>query len=402
MQNWFIIALFCIFLYLICTSKRSAMIKITLRRKAISGNRSSLYLDFYPAVTIDGKKTRREFLGAYLYDKPRLPVDKEHNIETLKLAEMKQMKRYNELNKPEIYNEFEMKQLRITEIGELSFSEYFDKFVSKRQNSDYVVCTSALKHFKAFAGKDLKFSDITEKFCNEFLEYITGAVNVNSTLKKKHIASNTASLYFAKFKSVLRQAYKDGLLQTDLNSKIKPIKMTESQRNYLTMDELNKLIKTPCAFPILKRAVLFSALTGLRFSDISKLTWQEVAGVDGNYSLNFTQRKTGGVESLPISEQAVSLLGENSGPKVRPFEGLQYTKENNRHLEKWITAAGITKKITFHCFRHTFATLQLSNGTDIYTVSKLLGHRNLTTTQIYAKVIDKSKREAINRIVLEL
>jgi len=64
-------------------------------------------------------------------------------------------------------------------------------------------------------------------------------------------------------------------------------------------------------------------------------------------------------------------------------------------------AAGIKKKITFHCFRHTYATLQLSNGTDIYTVSKMLGHTNVQTTQIYAKVVDEKKNKAEQAIQLE-
>ena len=64
--------------------------------------------------------------------------------------------------------------------------------------------------------------------------------------------------------------------------------------------------------------------------------------------------------------------------------------------------AGITKNITFHCARHTYATLQLTLGTDIYTVSKLLGHKELRTTQIYAKVIDDKKKEAANKIKLDL
>lgn len=58
--------------------------------------------------------------------------------------------------------------------------------------------------------------------------------------------------------------------------------------------------------------------------------------------------------------------------------------------------------VLFHCFRHTFATLQLFYGTDIYTVSKLLGHRELKTTQIYTKVVDDAKRRAVNKITIEL
>jgi len=105
---------------------------------------------------------------------------------------------------------------------------------------------------------------------------------------------------------------------------------------------------------------------------------------------------------MPISEQAYSLLGKPKEPNEKVFEGLNYSAYENKFLKQWIKDAGITKKITFHCFRHTFATLQLSNGTDIYTVSKMLGHRELKTTQIYAKVIDKTKREAAGKIKIDL
>lgn len=104
----------------------------------------------------------------------------------------------------------------------------------------------------------------------------------------------------------------------------------------------------------------------------------------------------------PISDQAVSLCGERRDPADKVFDGLEYSAYSNKHLAQWIGAAGITKDITFHCFRHTFATLQLFNGTDIYTVSKMLGHKDLKTTQVYAKIVDDAKRTAANKIKLEL
>ena len=84
------------------------------------------------------------------------------------------------------------------------------------------------------------------------------------------------------------------------------------------------------------------------------------------------------------------------------FEGLKYSAYLNKLLRNWIQSAGITKHITFHCFRHTYATLQLFNGTDIYTVSKMLGHKDLKTTQVYIKIVDAAKREATNRITIDL
>ena len=95
-------------------------------------------------------------------------------------------------------------------------------------------------------------------------------------------------------------------------------------------------------------------------------------------------------------------MGERGKSDENVFADLKYSAWHNEHLKKWLQKAGITKEITFHCFRHTYATLQLSLGTDLYTVSKMLGHREIKTTQVYAKIIDKQKREAANKIKLDL
>lgn len=161
---------------------------------------------------------------------------------------------------------------------------------------------------------------------------------------------------------------------------------------------------------MLKQAALFSALTGLRYSDIEKLVWGEVHRsreiIEGKesevYSIRFTQKKTHGVETLPISAQAYQLLGERGAADERVFRNLLYSSWQNFIILDWVRRAGISKHITFHNFRHTYATLQLTFGTDIYTVSKMLGHRDLKTTQVYARIVDKSKREAAERIQLQL
>lgn len=378
-------------------------IKVKLRQKPISGKRQSLYLDFYPAITNikTGELTRREFLGLYLFDKAKTPFDKDHNKETLQLAEQIRQKRDNELNKPEIYTGYEKEQLRIKELGENSFVEYFENLANKRKASNYDNWVSSLHYFKTFTNGNLKFENLNEKVCNDFKDYLlTTKSNKSSKVK---LSQNSAASYFNKFKATLKQAYKDGYLQNDLNAKITPIKPVETQRNFLSIEELNQLVKTECTIPILKNAALFSALTGLRFSDIEKLVWNEIEFIKGQgYFIHFKQQKTKGFEVLPISEQAFNLLGKRKQPNDKVFKNLIYSAFTNRHLYKWITNAGINKDITFHCFRHTYATLQLSKGTDIYTVSKMLGHRELKTTQIYAKVIDKSKREASTKIILDL
>jgi len=377
--------------------------KVKLRQKAISGNRQSLYLDFYPAIPHPetGEPTRREFLGLYLFDKAKNPIDKQHNKETLQLAEQIRQKKENHLNKPEIYTGYELEQKRIKELGEQNFVAYFKALADKRKASNHDNWVSAYNYLETFTKGNLKFADLNEKFLEDFKEYLLSTKSKKSD--KTTLSQNSAVSYFNKVKAALKQAYKDGILQNDLNAKISPIKAAETRREYLTIEELNKLVKTPCNNDLLKRAALFSALTGLRFSDIQKMVWGELEYIEGQgYFLNFNQKKTNGIEYYPISEQAVSLLNKKGEPTAKVFEGLEYSAYHNKHLFQWIGAAGITKDITFHCFRHTFATLQLFNGTDIYTVSKMLGHKDLKTTQIYAKIVDDTKRKAADKIKLDM
>jgi integrase len=382
--------------------------KVALRQKKISKGRKSLYLDFYPPIPhpVTGEPTRREFLGLYIFEKPKSPLDKRHNVENLKIGENIRQIRENALNKPEIYSQYEKEQLRISEQGKLCFVEYFGKLTNNRENSNHSSWISALNYLKTFTNGTISFADINERFLEDFKDYLLTTKSNRSS--KTTLSQNSAVSYFNKIKAALKQAYKDGILQNDLNSKIKPIKAEETRREHLTLEELNKLVKTPCNNDLMKRAALFSALTGLRFSDIQKMVWSELEYIEGQgYFVNFSQKKTKGVEVMPISEQAYGFTEGTENPKDMPkdklvFEGLKYSAYHNKHLFQWIGAAGISKDITFHCFRHTFATLQLFNGTDIYTVSKMLGHKDLKTTQVYAKIVDQAKRTASNKIHLDI
>lgn len=337
----------------------------------------------------------------YVSDKPKTALDKQFDKETLQRAEQVRQKREAHLNKPEIYNEFERQQLRIKERGEKDFVAYFKQLADKRKASNHDNWISAYHYLETFTDGSLKFADLNETFCNDFKEYLLTAKSNRSN--KTTLAQNTAVSYFNKLKATLKQAYKDGYLVADLNRNIEIIKQAETQRNFLTIEEMNSLANADCPNPLLKRAALFSALTGLRFSDITKLVWGEIEFIEGNgYFIKFKQQKTKGVEMQPISEQAYNLLGTPQQATDKVFEGLKYSAHTNHQLYKWLVQGGITKDITFHCFRHTYATLQLSNGTDIYTVSKMLGHRELKTTQVYAKIIDQTKRTAADKIKLDL
>jgi len=366
--------------------------KVTLRQKPIAGNKQSLYLDFYPAIMNyeTEKPTRREFLGFHIFDNPKNPTDKKHNKETLQVAEQIRQRKQNELDKPEIYSEQEKELLRVKKLGEKDFISFFAEQVEKRTNSTLTTWESSLKHLKTYTKGSLQFKDVTAVWLNDFRNYL---LNTN-------LATNSVILYLSQLKTVLRQAHKNKLMPDYLGEEIESIKKEDTHRDFLTIEEMNKLIKADCRKPIVKQAAIFSALTGLRYSDCEKLKWSEVQANETGYFLDYSQQKTKNKELLPISEQAVNLLGERKEPTDRVFKGLIYSK-CTQNIPRWLAAAGINKDITFHCFRHTYATLQLSQGTDIYTVSKMLGHHDLKTTQIYAKVMEKAKRDAAEKVQFE-
>jgi len=310
--------------------------------------------------------------------------------------------RQKEYDKANLYSDTDKEYLAQKERLKENFVQYFKDTLKKRhKNSSDAIRVNWRRTIELLIlsyGDYLPFSKLDLSFAEDFKNHLKSAPSGGG--KKGVISNSTASTYFSIFKACLKQAFIDGYLPFDLSAKIKGIRVIQAKREYLTMDELNKLAATPCEMEVLRRASLFSVLTGLRLSDIQKLTWKEVVIEDGKGKLLFTQKKTKGAEYTPISNQALELCGTPSLPDKYVFEDLPSSSWISRPLKKWISNAGIQKNITFHCFRHTYATLQLANGTDIYTVSKMLGHTNVATTQIYSKVIDSKKDIASQAIQL--
>jgi len=406
--------------------------KVTVRLRKIEGRKEwYVYIESYPVV-VPGKKSlqrMREYLSRSVttieWDKKRtartevdgtktyMPKRDDNGIiicrsekdqESMIYSDGIRKLRQREYDNADLYSDAETAQAEQKERLQQNFIEYFDKVTVRRHaNSSTSILINwqrSVEFLKQFAGNTLLFSQINVGRAEEFKRFLLCAPRGGN--KSGPISQNTASTYFSIFKAALKQAFIDGYLTVDLSAKIKGIQDQESRREYLSIEELNTLVATPCERDVLKRAALFSALTGLRHCDIQKLRWKEIS-IDGNQArLHFTQQKTKGVEYTPISEQALQLCGEPEKPEKFVFEDLPDPSWISHPLKQWIDAAGIKKKITFHCFRHTYATLQLSSGTDIYTVSKMLGHTNVKTTQIYAKVVDEKKNKAAQAIQLEI
>lgn len=374
-------------------------INVTLRKRTLPSGKITLYLDFFPPIYNAKTRefSRREYLGLYLVSKPKNNIDKAMNSENLHKAEMICANRLNELNKQQIYTPFEQERLRLQEIGEKSFLQYLKQTAEIKTGNNAEIWKYAIIHFEKFLkNEDILMQEIDVTIIEDFREYILKS----KCLKKKDqfLAQNTALSYFNKIKATLRKAYKKGLLQTDINAAVDSIKEQEFQRNFLTMEEASRLFKTPCKKEIVKRVCMFSLLTGIRYSDIAKLTWEEVQySKSEGYYIRFKQQKTDRPVTLPISQEAFEFLGEKETQYKRVFYDLKKW-DVDRLLPIWVKDASIEKHITFHCFRHTYATLQMAAGTDIFTVSKMLGHKNIKTTQIYTKIIDEKKRETTNKI----
>lgn len=362
---------------------------VKLRQKQLKGKKS-LYLDFYPPILhpVTGEPTRREFLKLYIIDDD---IHKKANAETLQLAENIRNERQYLIAKGQ-YGFLGNKNSNI------DFVKFFEDFANEKKGGNKRGWLTALGYLKKYK-KTLSFSELNESVCNEFKNHLINTKRKKG-LSQHTLTLNSARTYFNKFKAALKEAYKKGYLDKDLSTIVEGIKEPETDREYLTADEIQLLVDTPCTVPVIKNASLFSILTGLRISDIEKLVWSEIRNENGEYLIKFRQKKTGGLEYLPITKVAYELLGEPKEPNKQVFEGIKYSAYFNVHLKQWILRAGITKNITFHCFRHTNAILLLQNGADIYTVSKMLGHREIGTTQRYAKIVDKQRRDAANSINL--
>jgi len=365
------------------------------QRKQTGKAQISLYLEIYKGTVKapDGKiKVLRDYkyLNLYLIDKPVTPLDRQHNKETLQLANDIKSKTELEI-KNGLYGFSSVTKDKV------NFIEFFKAEAEKKTTQIWMATVTQLI---SFAGKNVSFAQVTPAFCQEFKDYLEALVKAgnNADKKQKALSANSANIYYSTFKTCLKSARDRNIIKFNPCSDIKPPKQKPVKKEYLTIDEVRKLVKADCKDETVKRAFLFSVLTGLRWSDIQKLTWSEVVKTGNGYQLVFNQKKTGGLEYMPLSEQARNMLGTAGKSDQTVFENLVYSYHISTMIEIWMAKAGIYKKITFHNARHSFAVMQLDLGTDIYTVSQLLGHSTLKSTQAYAKIVDEKKRQAANRI----
>lgn len=367
------------------------MTSVYVRKRKGADGKLHLYLDYYPALFNPITRTTRkhESLKMYLYSHPKNEVERNYNDETLRLAEAVRCRRSIAIMKGEL-------DFIEESFAQSDFLEFFDKVADNKDKS----WKYALHYFSAFMNGKCRFENLTVRLAEEYKDWLLNSANARGKHKKRRSSNNTVAKYYLIFRAVLKIAYKGKFIRENINDYLENIPYKKTKREFLTVPEIQALSKAECMYDVLKRAGMFSILTGLRFSDIQSLEWPELCtAADGRPCIRKRIQKTNSEETIYISEQALSYCGprKESGPVFEYFTKsmLQYP------LKIWLKNAGITKKISFHCFRHTYATILISSGIDIYTVSKQLTHTNIKTTEIYLHIVDNRRRLAANAAIID-
>lgn len=351
-------------------------------------NKITYYFKFYPPITDPHTKKKIKTITSNitLYIKPENSYQRDWNKEMKVKAEI-------------VRCEYQKKLIN-------QASNFIDHSTKNADFLQYIWDIARIKkgkwipmyhYFTLFMKNSCSFGDLDVQLCEEFRDYLS---NTNQ-LKHKHIplSRNSASGYFSLFRAALKKAYREKWITENLNEFFDGIKSKQVMREFLSLNELRLLNKTECKYPVLKRAALFSCLTGLRISDILDLEWSHIqpSPIKGHW-IKKTIQKTDTQTSKFISDDALELCGERDTGKV--FKGLKRSM-TNAPLHEWIKSAGIERHITFHCMRHTNATLLNKLGADAVTVKQYLDHAHLSTTQIYTHVDFESQYKAANLIKLE-
>lgn len=373
---------------------------VTIRVKPCKYGNQSIYLDIYR----NGFR-KKEYLKMYLIPE-HTKEDRRLNQITMQAVNAIKAERMLKILNDEAGIKTQCsKVLLIDWMKQLRRSAEKKALEDGRSNaSNSQTFESVIRHLESYISSNYEnavtLQSLDKKFCLGFGEYLKNVRN----RRGGNLSANTRYLYFTKLSTALNAAVNSGLLLFNpvnyLDKTDKP-RHKQSERGYLTEEELQLLINTPNTHTRqeVSRAFLFSCFCGLRWSDVFALKWEDVRRDRDSVWIEKRIVKTQELLYLPLNREAVFFMPEK-GEKKRSDNifFLSNFDTANRALKKWARDAGIKKSITFHSARHTFATLLLTQNQDLYIVSKLLGHKNINVTQIYAAVVDKKKNEAVNSL----
>lgn len=344
---------------------------VVLRAKEIK-NGFSLFLDMHI-----NKKRKRETLFIHVKSIKNPSIQDKKQIDLAKRI----MAKRNYEHQAKRFDEEDLVDKKVDLLGYIEDIIFEKSFGNPNSLKKW---KSLLKHLTVFSKGKLYFVEIDPEWAEGFKKYLL-----------KNMKRNSADRYFSVFKSVLNSAVVARILLANPLDKVKGIGKDKSLPRFLTIEEVEQLHNSDYPKSDIKLSFLFSCFTGLRFNNVKNLKWKNIVKRKDRLFLNFRQVKKGSEEYLPLSTQSITYLGDRGQKEDNVFK-LVTNYHVNKNIQKWAKTAGLDKHITFHMARHTFATMSLTYGVDLYTVSKLLGHSDIKHTQIYAEVIDKKREEAID------
>lgn len=346
---------------------------ITIRKKERSDGTFSVYLD----IVFNGKRKKETLKGF------TLTGNTINDRQTMQAAEAIAAKRTMQMAMAEY--DFTYVYAKEEEFLPFFLEHGERRGMNKRHNVQKII--NAI-------SPGLRFKDINLAWAERFIAYMRKPVIKERGKQPRPYSEATIYSCIGSVKTILNIAVQKGIINRNplVGLEIKRIKV---QKEFLTIEDIDRLYNTECEYPEVKRAFLFACFSGLRLGDVLALRYSDIQGGE----IRIIQRKTKGQVTIPITNTIRKILED---VEVLNANGLVFDlpskTTSNAALKRWVVAAGITKKISFHSSRHTFATLLVYYSKDIFTASRLLGHSDVKITQIYAKLIDDAKLTAMNSL----
>lgn len=350
---------------------------VKLRVKKLANNQGSYYLDW-----CQNGKRNYEYLKLYIDLDPNASREvKKQNDEIQQVAISIRNQRENELIKSpwgvKKVNRYETFCERLCTMGVPCYDQ-------RR------ACTL----FKECFSGDVPLVEMSRDKILTFYKYLVDYGYSQTTIKA----------FWNRVKSTLKSGVLDGTIDPDCLRDFPVVKRAQKPVTYLTAEEITKIKNVEWKHEISKRAFLFAIYTGLRYCDVQALKWENIT--KDNFIV-FSQQKTQidatgnayAYTRLPLNRQALEIIGERKGDNEKVFPKLRHNAEINYDIHDASKKAGIEKHVHFHMARHTLGVQLLCNGVEIYTVSKLLGHKSVqTTARFYSNITEEKALDAINKL----
>ncbi|MFG5859200.1 site-specific integrase [Dysgonomonas sp. Shenzhen-Wh21] len=379
-----------------------------LQEKLLADGRKSLYLEYYLGrqqwtdeetgkvkIKHDRKK---ESLNLYLIAKPRTPIEKQSNDETLELAKKIRFEREQQMKE-------DRDGYRLKSNKKINIFDFMQSYYDNYTKGDKRMIKAAIKRFKDFIAIEYPIyknsiapEQLNKDMMLKFVEYLQSISKGEGALT-----------HYKRFKKIIKYGVDhDTIRKNPCNGVVCKGDENALVKDVLSLEEMEQLqnAKYDQQNPNVRRAFIFCLYTGIRFCDVKDLMYNDVDY--SNRLLTFNQKKTQGHSSkswvtIPLNDGLLSLIGNQpTNEKGEKINTLIFNLPSQsmclRSLRYWVKLAGIDKHITWHCARHSFAVNILNNGANIKTVASLLGHSGLQHTEKYTRAVDSLKQAAIDSL----